>query len=78
MRFARLEDQALSIASNYAKFSMSMYQESLQDRKPTFTETGYLLATLKDIRQQIGHDTADLEQLLEELKLLESQASVRK
>lgn len=77
-RFTHLEEQALSIASDYAKFSISMYQESLQDRNPTFAETGYLLATMKDIRQQIGHDTSDLERLLEELMLLESQASGRK
>lgn len=76
--FTQMEEQALSIASDYAKFSMSMYQESLQNRKPTFAETGYLLAILKDIRQQLGHDTTDLERLLEEVMLLESQANSRK
>lgn len=77
-RLTRLEVQALSIANDYAKFSMAMYQESLQARKPTFAEAGYLVAMLKDIRKQIGHDTADLEQLLEELMFLESQANAQK
>jgi len=72
-RFCQLEEQALSVAKSYVDFSISMYKESLQDRKPTFAETGYLLATLQDIEHQLGRDTSGLDKLFEELMLLESQ-----
>jgi hypothetical protein len=77
-RFSQLEKQALSVAKSYAELSISTYKESLQNRKPTFAETGYLLATLNEVKRQLGHDTSGLDDLLEELMFLESHASSNK
>lgn len=77
-RFGELEQQALAVAKSYADFSISIYKESLQDRKPTFAETGYLLATLHDIEHRLGRDTSGLDKLLEELMHLEAQPGGKK
>lgn len=77
-RFSELEQQALSVAKSYADFSISMYKESLQDRRPTFAETGYLLATLQDIENRLGRDTSGIDNLLEELMRLEARSGAKK
>lgn len=73
-RIRKAEKQLLLLSTSQLNTHFSAWQESLENRSPTFTELGYLSAILADVQKQMGKDTTEIDAFIKQLMDAESKA----